>query len=122
MVLLKCSGCGEVVADASLPVEGTILDKICDGDELKVNKCDFKEVETSDDDDTVIELESTFSCDSKEIHARCGKSFAECECSFVRTFISNYHGRLVRYTCTCHPLSEDCECWHDQVYRCDEFD
>lgn len=108
MVLVKCSGCGETAEVPFLPVEGTLLDKICESDELKVNKCDFKEVEEGTD----CELDSTFSCASDDIHEKCGKAFAECQCSFVRRLRCRYRGKTVHYYCHCHPLTDDCECWH----------
>ena len=119
MFLVKCTGCGEIEEVPVLPVHDTILDKICVSDELKVKKCDFQKIEpdqNDEDEDTDCELSSTFSCSSQEIHEKCGKTFGECECNFVRELRCVYRGTTIKYCCTCHPLNLDCECWHDQIY------
>lgn len=62
------------------------------------------------------ELPSDFECDEEDVHQTCGKTFIECECSFIRILTCVYRGKETQYACTCHPLFEDCECFYDQVY------
>ncbi len=86
------------------------------GTDCEPEPVDEEEEESEEEESEHEELPSDFECDEEDVHQTCGKTFSECECSFIRTLTSVYRGKETQYVCTCHPLFEDCECFYDQVY------